>query len=70
MKISARNQLAGVVTSVKEGVVTAEVVVKIGSGEEIVSVVTLESVHALDIKPGSAVKAIIKATEVMLATEA
>ena len=70
MKISARNQLSGVVTSVKEGVVTAEVIVKISSGEEIVSVVTLESVHALEIKPGSTVKAIIKATEVMLATNA
>jgi|GEM_PF-5761193 len=28
MKISARNQLAGTVSSVKEGIVTAEVVIK------------------------------------------
>ena len=69
MKISARNQLAGTVVSVREGIVTAEVVIKIGSGEEVVSVITLESVHSLGLKPGKAVKAIIKATEIMVATD-
>jgi len=69
MKISVRNQLAGTVSSVKEGIVTAEVVIKIGSGEELVSVITLDSVHSLDLKPGKAVKAIIKATEIMVATD-
>jgi molybdate transport system regulatory protein len=69
MKISARNQLAGTIVSVKEGIVTAEVLIKIGSGEEIVSVITLESIRSLDLKAGKEVKAIIKATEIMVATD-
>ncbi|MFN8446831.1 MAG: TOBE domain-containing protein [Caldilineaceae bacterium] len=69
MKISARNQLAGVVKSVKEGIVTAEVVIRLSSGEEVVSVITVDSVHNLDLKPGKAVKAIIKSTEILVATD-
>ena len=69
MRLSARNQLVGTVRSVKEGVVTAEVVVQLDGGQEIVSVITLESVRSLAIKPGSRVTAIIKSTEVLLATD-
>lgn len=69
MRLSARNQLVGTVQSIKEGVVTAEVVVKLPGGEEIVSVITMESVHSLDLKVGDAVRAIIKSTEVMIAVE-
>jgi molybdate transport system regulatory protein len=68
MKVSARNQLAGTVVSLKEGIVTAEVVIRLGGGEEIISVITLESVRNLDLKAGKAVRAIIKATEIMVAT--
>ena len=69
MPISARNQLAGKVKSVKEGIVTAEVVVELPGGQEIVSVITMTSVQNLGIKVGSEVKAVIKATEVMLAVD-
>ena len=48
---------------------TAEVVVQLDGGQEIVSVITLESVRSLAIKPGSRVTAIIKSTEVLLATD-
>lgn len=67
MKISARNQLNGTVKSIKEGIVTAEVVVQLDGGQEIVSVITMTSVQNLGLKPGAPVTAIIKATEVMLA---
>lgn len=70
MRISARNQLAGTVQSIKEGVVTAEVVVKLAGGEEIVSVITVESVRGLGLKVGDPVKALIKSTEVMIAVDA
>ena len=33
MRLSARNQLAGTIQSIKEGVITAEVVVKLDGGE-------------------------------------
>ncbi|NTV65355.1 MAG: TOBE domain-containing protein [Oscillochloris sp.] len=70
MGLSARNQLEGTVVSIKEGVITAEVVVKLNGGEEIVSVITVESVHGLGLQVGSKVRAIIKSTEVLIATEA
>ena len=66
MRLSARNQLAGTVLSVKKGVVTAEVIVALPGGEEIASVITLESVKSLGLKKGSQVKAIIKSTDVMI----
>jgi molybdate transport system regulatory protein len=69
MQLSARNQLPGTVQSVKEGIVTAEVIVKLDGGQEVVSVITLDSVRRLGLKPGVQVKAIIKATEVLLATD-
>jgi len=69
MPISARNQLAGKVKSIKEGIVTAEVVVELAGGQEIVSVITMTSVQNLGLKVGSEVTAVIKATEVMLAVD-
>lgn len=69
MPISARNQLTGKVKSIKEGIVTAEVVVELPGGEEIASVITMTSVHNLGLKVGSDVTAVIKATEVMLAVD-
>jgi molybdopterin-binding protein len=67
MSISARNQLPGVVTSIKLGGVMAEVVVAVGD-HEIVSVVTRQSVEDLGLAEGDEVTAIIKSTEVLLAT--
>lgn len=69
MRLSARNQLAGTVQSIKEGIVTAEVVVKLAGGEEIVAVITMESVRSLGLSVGSPVRAIVKSTEVMLGVE-
>ena len=69
MKLSARNQLAGTIVSIKKGIVTAEIVVKLAGGEEIVSVITLESVKTLRLRKGSKVLAIIKSTEVMIAAD-
>lgn len=69
MRLSARNQLAGTVVSVKKGVVTAEVIVRLAGGQELVSVITLSSVTSLGLKKGSKVKAIVKSTEVMIAVD-
>jgi molybdopterin-binding protein len=68
MKVSARNQLSGTVKSVKMGNVMAEVVVEV-AGSEVVSAITRQSAEDLNVKPGTPVTVIIKATEVMLATE-
>jgi molybdopterin-binding protein len=66
MEVSARNQLAGTVKKIVLGGVMAEVTVDIGDGKEIVAAVTRASVERLGLEEGSAVVAIIKATEVMI----
>jgi molybdopterin-binding protein len=63
--LSARNQFKGTVKSVKLGNVMAEVVVTVGP-IEIVSAITRSSAEALGLKPGDAVTAVIKSTEVMI----
>ena len=66
MRISGRNQLKGTVTEVKLGAVVAEVVVQLDGGQQIVSVITVDSAQSLALKPGDTVVAIIKSTEVMI----
>ncbi len=66
MKISARNQIKGTVTNVKDGAVNAQVTVDIGGGNTVVSSITLESVQNLDIAVGKEVTVIVKASDVML----
>ena len=66
--LSARNQFKGTVKSVKKGAVMAEVVVTVGD-IEVVAAITVESVERMGLKPGEPVKAVIKATEVMIAKD-
>jgi molybdopterin-binding protein len=68
MRLSARNQLTGTVTGVKEGAVEAQVTIDIG-GKSLVSVVTMDAVTSLGITVGSTVTALIKADSVMLAVD-
>ncbi len=51
------------------GMVNCEVVVEVSPGVEVVSVITKHSAEALGLKAGSPVKAMIKATSVMLVTD-
>jgi len=69
MKISARNQFQGKVVAVTPGTVNAEVAVALPGGEEIVAVVTSESVKSLNIKAGEDVIALVKASSVLVMTE-
>jgi molybdopterin-binding protein len=63
--LSARNQLAATVKSVKLGGVMAEVVMTVGN-HELVAAITRGSAEQLDLKVGDSVKAVIKATEVLI----
>ena len=69
MKISARNVLLGKVKSVTVGMVSAEVVVELSGGDEIVSVITKRSAEELELKEGKEVSVVIKATNVMIAQD-
>lgn len=69
MQLSARNQIPGTVVRITKGVVTAEIVVQIDGGHEIVSVITMSSLKTLKLKKGSRVTAVIKSTEVMLGVD-
>jgi molybdate transport system regulatory protein len=70
MALSARNQFAGKVSSIKIGAVIAEVVVDIGGGHHIVSLISASSARRLRLKKGSPAVAVIKATEVIISTDA
>lgn len=66
MRLSARNQLDGVVARVEHGAVMSTIVIRLNGGQEIVSAITKDSAEALALREGDAVKAVIKATEVMV----
>jgi molybdate transport system regulatory protein len=69
MKLSARNQFPGIVRSVTDGAVMSEVTVEVDGGHELVAAITAESARRLGLVPGKRVVALIKATEVILATD-
>jgi molybdopterin-binding protein len=69
MALSARNQLEGTVLSVKLGEIVAEVTIELDSRQSVVSVITRGSAEALGLKQGARAKAVIKATEVMVAKD-
>jgi molybdate transport system regulatory protein len=69
MKVSARNVFKGQVSQVQEGAVNAEVVLTLPGGEQLVAVVTMESIRSLGIAVGKEAVALIKAPWVMLMTE-
>ena len=68
MKLSARNQLRGTVTSVNKGAAIANVEVDV-NGQRLVASITVEAVEQLGLQEGTAVTAIVKASDVILATD-
>lgn len=69
MKLSARNKLAGTVTTIHEGEAIANVALDV-AGQRLVALITVEAVQELGLREGASVTAIIKASDVILATEA
>ena len=68
MKLSARNQLSGTVQSINEGAAIANVVLDV-AGQRLVASITVEAVQELGLSEGSQVTAIIKASDVLIATD-
>ena len=66
LNISARNKFQGTVDSINQDEINSELVIDIGNGDKIASVITTNSIETLNIKEGMQVSAIIKASDVML----
>ena len=69
MRISARNIVNGTVKNVVKGPVSAEVVLSIAPGLEIVAVISAGSAKTLKLKKGKKAYAVIKASSVMVAVD-
>jgi len=67
MKLSARNQLPAKVTKISEGAATANVELDV-NGLRLVASITVEAAQELGLGEGSDVTAIVKASDVILAT--
>ncbi|MBD3254233.1 MAG: transporter [Candidatus Lokiarchaeota archaeon] len=67
--ISARNVLKGKIKSVVHGAVNSEIVIELPGGVEIVSIITKSSAERLALKEGKEVSAVVKASNVMVATD-
>jgi molybdopterin-binding protein len=68
MNISARNQLKGTVRGIRRGEAIANVELDV-AGNRLVASLTVEAVEELGLSEGSQVTAVIKASDVMLATD-
>lgn len=69
MKVSARNALKGTVKKVVTGAVNTEITIEVAPGVEVVSIITKSSAESLGVAEGKEVYAVIKASDVMVATE-
>jgi molybdopterin-binding protein len=67
MKLSARNQLFGTIVAITRGEAIANIELDV-AGNRLVASITVEAVDELGLKPGSEVVAVIKASDVIIAT--
>ncbi|MEW2250509.1 TOBE domain-containing protein [Streptomyces sp. NPDC006975] len=68
MTLSIRNQLPGTVTAVHPGEAMAMIKLRLDGGQELTAAITAEAAEDLGLAPGSAVRALVKSTEVSVAT--
>jgi molybdopterin-binding protein len=65
-QMSARNHFRGVVRDVKVEGLLAQVELDITEPARVVAIITREAVEQLDLQPGKAASAVVKATSVMV----
>ena len=70
MKTSARNQFAGTVHAVRSGAINDEIELKVIGGLHIVATVTRESRNDLGLEIGTRAFALVKASSILLMTDA
>ena len=69
LKLSATNQIAGVVSEIIDGAVNAEIIID-ANGDKISAIITKKSVQNLGLKVGDKVLAVIKATQIIVGVKA
>jgi molybdopterin-binding protein len=68
MKLSARNKIPARVTGINYGEATANVVMD-ACGTRLVASITVEAARELELKEGAEVTVVVKASDLILATE-
>jgi molybdate transport system regulatory protein len=68
VRFSARNQLDGTITSIREGAVNAQVLVRLDCGESLAAMIAIDSLRNLKLEAGTRVTSLIKASNVILGT--
>jgi molybdopterin-binding protein len=66
MRLSARNQLTGIVAAMEVGAVMTVVKVDLDGGQQVTASITKDAAEDLGLSVGDRVTAIFKSTEVML----
>ena len=66
MHLSARNQIPGQISEVKNGSVNGIVTLDIGGGHKISSTISMDAINELHLKAGMKAYAVIKATSVAI----
>ncbi|MGI6535031.1 MAG: TOBE domain-containing protein [Eggerthellaceae bacterium] len=66
--LSARNQFIGTISNVKEGAVNGHITLSLPDGNQITGSITNEAIEELGLTEGAPAVAIIKSTDVMVAT--
>lgn len=69
MRISARNSIPGTIVSITKSEVNAEVILDIGDGILVTSIISMKAVESLGLKEGIQAFAVIKSSEVMVAVD-
>ena len=66
MKVSARNQLLGVVCEIRKGITTAVVKIEVRNPAILTATITLEALEELDLKVGQESYALVKASDIIV----
>ena len=69
MQTSARNQFRGQITKIMPGAVNAEIVLALNESQTVTAIITHDSLQQLNLKVGSPVVALVKASWVLLSKE-
>ena len=69
MKLSTRNRLPGTITEIVKGEAAAKVTLQVGDNH-VVSLITRESADEMELEVGQQASALVKATDVMILTDA